>query len=95
MASVVKVGRARWNAFDRGESGASSGAFGGWNDLDRMVKWREGGGETNTVRFAICDAGGCDGLRGSKQHEAKAEFPLVLKMKNAALAAFSKMERVG
>jgi hypothetical protein len=40
----------------------------GWNDLDRMVKWREGGDETNGCDLRL--RGGCDGLRGSRQHEA-------------------------
>ncbi len=53
-----------------GEKAESSGAFGGWNDLDRMVKWREGGGETKAVFCDFAMRGGCDGLRGSKQHEA-------------------------
>ncbi len=38
-----------------GEKAEGSGAFGGWNDLDRMVKWREGGGETKQETGAICD----------------------------------------
>jgi hypothetical protein len=43
----------------------------GWNDLDRMVKWREGGGETNECDLRL----GGDGLRGSKQHEAMSRIP--------------------
>lgn len=64
------------------------GAFGGWNDLDRMVKWREGGGGTNALTgdSVICDAGGGrrtqsnsteqSGVRrGKKQHEATSRIP--------------------
>lgn len=60
MACVVKVGRARWNAFDRV----------GWNDLDRMVKWRECGGETNVcVRDPA--KGGRSGLNQMARSEAE------------------------
>jgi hypothetical protein len=44
----------------------------GWNDLDRMVKWREGGGETNECDLRL---GGGDGLWGNKQHEAMSRIP--------------------
>ncbi len=53
-----------------GRKRSPSGAFGGWNDLDRMVKWREGGDETNPIALCLVRrallrcGGGSDELRG-------------------------------
>jgi len=66
-----------WHPKSRlGERGGTPSTGLGWNDLDRMVKWREGGGETNTVSFAILRLG--EGVRrtsGQKQYEAAGRIP--------------------
>ena len=36
-----------------GRKRSPSGAFGGWNDLDRLVQWKEGGGESKGERCAV------------------------------------------
>ena len=66
-----------------GRKRSPSGAFGGWNDLDRMVKWREGGDETNPIALCLVRrallrcGGGATNFGGKIQHSATSRIPLV------------------
>ena len=57
-----------------GERGGTPSTGMGWNDLDRMVKWREGGDETNTCDVRSCDAGGATDFGAENRMRRPAEF---------------------
>ena len=49
------------------ERGGTNPTGPGWSDLDRVVKWREGGGVKRT--FVFCDEGGATRQMKSARNE--------------------------